>query len=222
MQIHLFNKIWQESKKQIKGDRSILFLNGGTVLVFLALSVYAKFWGKGQGIEFLFADPFSIQRPYYGLLTSVSEVLWCLSGTVCLFSFSLLNTTSPNRKANLFVLCSAIGIFVLLADDLFRITLILKGLANVPKGVMYLVYGTGAIAYGLCFWRKLLSTPYVLLIVAGILFGISGLVDILHIKGNGTPAMLEDGTKLLGILNIAFYFWHVCRQEIMQRKYGSS
>ncbi|MBD2744097.1 hypothetical protein [Coleofasciculus sp. FACHB-1120] len=222
MQIHLLNKVWQESKKQIEADRAILFLNGGTVLVLLVLSVYAKFFGKGQGIEFLFADPFSIRRPYYGLLTSVSEVLWCLSGTVCLFSFTLLNTIYPNRKANLFVLCSAIGIFVLLADDLFRITLILRDVARIPKGVMYLVYGTGAIAYGLCFWRKLLSTPYVLLIVASILFGISGLVDTLHIQGHGAPVMLEDGTKLLGILNIAFYFWHVCRQEIIKRKYGIS
>ncbi|MEP0864941.1 hypothetical protein NDI37_10715 [Funiculus sociatus GB2-A5] len=220
MQIILFKKLWQESKKQIAADRFIIIFNGLTVLLFFALSIYAKLWGKGRAIEFIFADPFSIKRPYYGFLTSVSEIIWCIGATTCLFSFSLLKSIHPKRKGNLFILCSALGLFALLADDLFRITLILNGTAGVPKIVMYLVYGVGAIAYGFLFRHRLVSTPYILLLVGGLLFAISCIVDVLPIQGQGTPAMLEDGTKLLGIINITFYFWHVCCDEILHGKYG--
>lgn len=193
---------------------SVLWVNSLTLLAFLILSLYAKVAGKGENIGYLFQDPFTLKQAYYGLFTSVSEVLWSLSATVCLFSFRLLRSLRPTAKPNVFLLYSGLGILVLMADDMFRISLIMDGLFGIPKGVMYSIYGMGAIIYGLRFWRKILSTPYILLLVAGGLFVLSGITDSIGLHGYGTPAMLEDGTRLWGILNIALYFWQVCKQEI--------
>jgi len=202
------------SRSQLATNRSISWVNGVTLLLLLALSIYAKVWGKGRGIELLFDDPFSPQKPYAGFLTGISEILWCLTAAICAFSFSLLK--SIYRRPDRFIFCSALGIGILLVDDLFRLTLILNSLAGVPKILMYLIYATGAIAYSCCFRRRILSSPYVLLLIASGLFIFSSLVDITPLSGYGAPAMLEDGTKLLGLLNIALYFWSVCRQAVLR------
>lgn len=204
------------TRKQLGIDPSIVWLNGLTLLLFLALGVYVSVCHKGEGLALLFDEPFSYERPYTGFLTRISEVLWCLSATTCLFSFGLLKSFPARRQVDWFILCSGFGLVVLLVDDLFRLTVILHSFAGVPKVLMYLVYGTGAIAYGWYFWRRVLSTPYVLLLVAAVSFIVSGLIDLVHLGGVGLPAILEDGPKLLGLLNIALYFWTVCRQAVLR------
>jgi hypothetical protein len=208
--------------KQLKADKAILVLNGTILAGLIALALYAKLEQKGYGIILLFADDFNSKRPYLGLFTSISELLWCLSAAICFFSYSL-SRSMIKRRADLFILYSGIGISILLLDDVFRFTLILNTYAGIPKLLMYTVYGGAAIAYGLLFRQKILKTPYALLFISGILFIISGAADMVPLAGQGTPAMLEDGTKLLGLLNIALYFWQVCRQEVLQtlKQFGS-
>lgn len=204
------------TRKQLATDHLIIWLNGLTLLLFLALGVYVRVWHKGEGLALLFDEPWSSERPYTGFLTRISEVLWCFSATICLFGFGLLRSLPARRQVDWFMLCSGFGLVVLLVDDLFRLTVILNSFAGVPKVLMYLIYGAGAIAYSCYFWRRVLSTPYVLLLVAAVSFIVSGLVDLVHVGGVGLPAILEDGPKLLGLLNIALYFWTVCRQAVLR------
>jgi len=196
------------SKNQLFVHRSILWLNSLALLLLLALSIYAKLEDKGRGIELLFSDPFSPKRPYAGFLTGISEVLWCLIVTTCALTFSLLKHLK--RRPNWFIFCSALGTGVLLVDDLFRVTLVLYHAVGIPELLMYLLYSAGAIAYSLLFWQRILATPYVLLLISGSLFAFSSLIDLLHLEESGISAMLEDGSKLLGLINIALYFWQVC------------
>lgn len=216
-------KVAKDGQRQLKSDRSIILFNGLFLGLLIALGFYIRMSGTAPGsgysnrietLEGLFSEPFDPKEPYLGMLTSLSEVLWCFSATICIVTFSLIKRFHSARKTDWFILCSAIGIGVLLVDDLFRLTLILHSFAGVPKPFMYSIYGMAAIAYFVAFWRRLLSTPYVLLLISIILFIISGVTDVLPIEGNGTPIFLEDGTKLLGILNVALYFWQVCHQQV--------
>ncbi len=43
---------------------------------------------------------------------------------------------------------------------------------------------------------------------------ISSAIDITPISSRGIHAMLEDGTKLVGLINLTIYFWWICQQEI--------
>ena len=207
---------WQTSLKTLGAHLTrfswLLWFNGLTVLLLGSLSVYAKATYKGWGIQLLFTDPF--YHPYSGVLTGVSEILWCLPAIVCAFSLGLINRGQSRRHTKRFLLASALLLSVLSIDDRFRLTLILVIYFGVPKLAMLSIYGIAAVLYAKAFWGRLRTTPYALLIVAAVLFAVSSLVDLLHLPGQGTPAMLEDGTKLLGNLNLALYFWYVCQQEV--------
>ncbi|MBD2577588.1 hypothetical protein [Oscillatoria sp. FACHB-1406] len=221
------NKLGKSLHQWMRKYGIILFLNSLILVPLLALAAYIKFAGlynpdqhsrRVQVLIRLFDEPFWAYQPYLGLLTNISELLWCISATVCLFSFFLLKALRERRKADYFILYAGILLAILLIDDMFRITLMLALFAKVPKVVMYSIYGGAAIAYGLYFWRRILLTPYVLLILSGFLFVLSALADSTHFQGTGTPIMLEDGTKFLGILNIAIYFSRVCTQEIARSR----
>ncbi|NEP11678.1 MAG: hypothetical protein F6J92_30285 [Symploca sp. SIO1A3] len=166
----------------------------------------------------LFADPFTHRNPLQSYLTNLSEILWCFSLAICSFSIGLINNIRPKSKVNRFIVCSAFILAILLIDDIFRITLIANQLLGIPKSFTSLLYGTSIIAYSIFFRRKIASTPYFLLLVALGLFVISTLVDWLSLPGIGTPTMLEDGTKLLALVNLAYYFWYVCRNEVLSAK----
>lgn len=205
-------------KKIIKPLRTDLFFlgfNGLFLLVFLALTIYVKLTNRGWYITYLFNDPFLGQDPYLSLFTPVSDLLWCVALTICVFSLGLVKTIQPSHKVNLFLLYSAIGIGVLLLDDAFRTHLFLKEI-GIPKTLVYLAYGIAALAYVLSFWRIIRATSYILLVLGIVLLTISIVVDITPLEGQGTLVMLEDGTKLLGVLNITLYFRQVCWQSIMQ------
>ncbi|MEW5857887.1 MAG: hypothetical protein AB1861_10975 [Cyanobacteriota bacterium] len=231
MHNYQIKKIWQDIKKQIIEDHSVVVLNGLVLLLFLGMAVYVKLAGTYYGsdyysrvklIERLFAEPFRNDQPYLGLFTHFSGILWCIALTICLFSFTLLKRIRHSHKGDPFILFSAIVLAIFLLDDVFRITLTLDLLVGIPKVVMYSLYGLGLITYIIVFWRRISSTPYILLLAGFGLFVISGMADLAHIRGKGTPVLLEDGTKLLGLVNIILYFWHVCEKEVMRSRNQSN
>ncbi len=215
----LFNQIPKLSnslkgfKKHFFGVPLLAFFNTLTILILGGLSVYAKLNNKGRGVERLFSDPFNFWFPYEGILTGVSEVLGCLSVAICAFTFGVLRQKAPGSRAAIFLFFSALLLGVIYLDDRFRMTLIMSRL-GISKKLIYLCYGTAVFLYGVKFWRYIKTTPYVPLVVAVLLFAISRLEDILDTPNQGLHAMLEDGTKLLALLNLSLYFWHVCHQEI--------
>lgn len=184
-----------------------------TLLILGGLSVYAKLKNQGDGVERLFSDPFNFWFPYEGILTGISEVLWCIPVAICAFTFGVLRQKEPRRRSGIFLFFSALLLGVFFLDDRFRMTLILSRLGISTK-LIYLCYGTAVFLYGLKFWRYIKTTPYLPLVAAFLLFAISRFEDMLALQSLGLHAMLEDGTKLLALLNLALYFWHVCHQEV--------
>jgi hypothetical protein len=184
-----------------------------TVLFLGGLSLYAKLKNQGDGVERLFSDPFNSWFPYEGILTGVSEVLWCIPVAICAFTFGVLRQKDPRSRSAIFLLFSGLLLAVFFLDDRFRMTLILSRL-GISTRLIYFCYGSAVLVYGFKFWRYIKTTPYLPLVAAFILFAISRLEDIVNSPSLGVHAMLEDGTKLLALLNLALYFWHVCHQEV--------
>ena len=146
----------------------------------------------------------------------IVEQASCLFKTIFsgeVYSPQSLFSQKPISPNSIFLLCSALLLGVFFLDDRFRMTFILAGL-GVSKKLIYLCYGIGVFMYGVKFRRFILTTPYLPLIAAFILFAISRFEDIFSAQSQGVHAMLEDGTKLLALINLALYFWHVCHQEI--------
>ncbi|MBE9043730.1 hypothetical protein IQ255_04795 [Pleurocapsales cyanobacterium LEGE 10410] len=211
-------KFWFYQGKQYFTDLPVLiWLNILTLVVLSTLSIYAKIKSKGSGIENLFSDPFYLDSGifYLGWLTSVSEILWCTAIAICLFSACLISTS--NRRFQIFLFASASVMLLLFFDDLFRTTLMLCfffGTCQVVKLSVYAIYGCLLICYAWVFRRTIAQTPYVPLLISFFLFGFSSAIDVAPINSRGFHAMLEDGTKLIGLINLTFYFWWICQQEI--------
>ncbi|WP_341736188.1 hypothetical protein [Microcoleus sp. CAWBG640] len=188
-----------------------------TILMLAGISIYAKITNKGDGVERLFSDPFNFWLPYEGILTGISELFWSIPVTICAFTFGVLRQKNHRPSAQSFLFFSALLLGVFFLDDRFRMTLILSGL-GVSKKLIYLCYATGILVWGLRFWKFIKTTPYLPLIAAFMLFAFSRLEDIFAAKSQGVHAMLEDGTKLLALINLALYFWHICHQELVGKK----
>ena len=148
----------------------------------------------------------------------VANALWGLSAAVCAFSSGLLRHLHPRHRVDWFLLGPAIGIAVILIDQIYRITISLVMNAGVPKVLLAMIYGIATLVYIVAFWRRLRTTPYLLLFAAVGLLIISRVVDLLKIAVPGAPTrmLLEDGTKLLGLLNLALYWWLVSQQEVLR------
>lgn len=192
-----------------------IWLNAIAVAILAILSAYAKVKSKGSRIDVLFSDPFYIGSFYLGWFTSVSEILWCMAIVICLFSVFLL--PQSNRRFQIFLGVSAAVMLVLFFDDRFRLTLILCALfdtCKVVKPSIYSIYGLLLISYAYVFRQTIRRTPYITLLVSFFLFGFSSAIDLAPITSRGTHAMLEDGTKLIGLINLTIYFWRICQREV--------
>jgi len=210
--------ITKNIRQQLLSNRSVLWLNSLTLVLFLVLLIHAKVWGSPQEVEFLFhkADP--TKEPHLGFLTLVSNVLWGLPVAYCAFSLGLMRQIHPQGKLDRFLLISATGISVILIDEVYRITISLVTWFGVSKVLIASFYGLAALAYIFSFRKRIHTTPYALLLAAISLVVISRVVDLLKIAAPGAPArmLLEDGTKLLGLVNLTLYWWLVCQQEVLR------
>jgi hypothetical protein len=197
----------------------LITLNILAIIFLSVLGVYAKIQGKTRGFINLFSDPFSSHFFYLGWLTGISEIIWCMAIAICLFTCTLLPRLHHRQ---LFFLSSGLLMTLLYIDDRFRLTLILSaffGSYLKVKTVVYLSYGVLLVAYGQRFWATISQTPYFPLLLAFFLFGFSSAADIaapISIHHQGIQTMLEDGTKLIALINLTVYFWYICSGEIKQ------
>lgn len=202
----------------LRRNRLFRFSNLFFILVFAVIGIYAKIGGgtRGHTVSVLFADFFSERFPFYGVFTSASDVLWCVAAIVCWFTYVNLNAHITSQAYKRFLLSSSLLLSCFLIDDLFRLTLAFKVYLNIPKLFSYLIYGALAFLYGWVHRKYLAKTNYLLLVIGLVLLAISGTADIANLPGMGTPAILEDGTKLLAILNICIFFWTECHSAFAE------
>ncbi|MGD1921989.1 MAG: hypothetical protein ACFCAD_25720 [Pleurocapsa sp.] len=209
-------KYWLDKGKQHFNRIPILiWLNAITIVTLSILSIYARLRSKGAGIESLFSDPFYIGINNLGWFTSISEIMWCSSIAICIFSAILL--PASDRQFKIFLSGSSLVMLLLFFDDRFRSTLslcALFGTCKIGKLGVYSLYGLVLIFYAWFFRHTIRQTPYFPLLVSFCLFGFSSAIDITPISSRGVHAMLEDGTKLVGLINLTIYFWWICHQEI--------
>jgi hypothetical protein len=196
----------------------LIWLNILTIIFLSCLSIYAKVKSKGYGIEVLFSDPFDVGIFYLGWFTAASEALWCAAIAICLFTAMLL--PKSNLQFIRFLSLSAVIMTLLYLDDRFRLTLILTVIFGTYQGVkvtVYAIYGLLLVFYAWSCRLTIKKTPYVPLLIAFCLFGFSSAIDIAPISSKGIHAMLEDGTKLIGLINLTIYFWYICQREIKRK-----
>jgi hypothetical protein len=177
---------------------------------------------RSKGISFgtFTRDPTAVleDHPFVGALSNVGVLVWCAAATLCLFTWLVTRRRAAGRVSPWFFLASGLLLAVLLADDLFLI--------HETVGPRYLGLDEERILAGyvllmLCwlvlFWRTILATEYVLLVLAAGFSAVSIAIDHTWDSGRDLRYLLEDGFKLLAIVGWLGYFGRICYRELTGR-----
>jgi len=172
------------------------------VIIFTQLS--------GLKVSDLFFHPYFSPNPNVALLTRTFQVLCSVPVIVCTFTYNLAQSIQPRNLENRFILFSALLTGGFLLNEIYRIHIYMVALGIPKLGVSFL-YAVVLSSYGWFFRRELQFTPYQILLAGlGLLFFAIG-VDSLHLTNKIFSSLLEGVPKLFSEINIAFYYWYVCK-----------
>lgn len=180
-------------------------------------------------VPLLTRDIFAIANlsPFTGFISNLSVFTWGSSGVICIFSFFILSPiNNKDKKFKNFIGLSGLISFWFMLDDFLMLheallPYFLKVHENVILGAEFAL-----LFLLLIYYRNIIlnSTQFQILGTALLLFGVSVFIDILplNIDYNGSKSnwffLLEDGSKLMGIVTWLFYFSHICYQQIVKER----
>lgn len=154
-------------------------------------------------------DPAAIANinPLNGMVSHIGTMLWSVTAGVCIFSGLLLRRMERNDNwAGFFQYFGGLTTMLLL-DDLFLIhDEIVPAAFSVAELPVYALYGS-ILCYGIYrYWRGLLVHRFKLFAVAVMFFAISVGFDVIVDEAGDWVFWIEDGAKVLGILNWCAFF----------------
>lgn len=173
---------------------------------------------SGLKVSDLFFHPYFSPNPNVALLTRTFQILCSVPVIVCTFTYALAQSIQPRNSENRFILFSALLTGGFLLNHSYRIHIYMIAL-GIPKLGVSLLYAVVLSSYGWFFRRQLQCTPYQILLAGlGLLFFAIG-VDALNFKTKIISSLLEGVPKLFSEINIAFYYWYVCKCFIQKAFY---
>jgi hypothetical protein len=206
----------------------------GLVLAIAALDLvlFAVHRTTGIPLRYFTRDPVETvyelthQAPFYlGAVSYLGIVGWCVAGTVCLFVAGLLARRSRGDGVVAFLIGTGLVPLVLMLDDLFLLhEEVLPNRLHVPERVVLAAYAMLVAGYVARFLPRILGTNLLLLALSFLAFAASLAVDQLpnpfppgSIARSAYRPLVEDGTKLLGILLFAAYCIDTAASTIARR-----
>ncbi|MEG4860205.1 hypothetical protein QUB75_22070 [Microcoleus sp. K1-B6] len=189
-------------------SRFVVRLNFFSLLLVAILIVFTNLFGLK--ISDLFLPPYSYPHPNVALLTRTFQILCSVPVIVCTFTYKLAQSIQPRTSENRFILFSALLIGGFLLNEIYRIHIYMVA-GGIPKLGVSLLYALVLSSYGWFFRRELQLTPYQILLAGVGLFFFAIGVDSLHLTNQIFSTLLEGVPKLFSEINIAFYYWYVCK-----------
>jgi hypothetical protein len=197
-------------------SRFVFRLNCLSFFLVALLIIFTQL--SGLKISDLFFHPYFSPNPHVALLTRTFQILCSVPVIVCTFTYKLALTIQPRNSQNRFILFSALLTGGFLLNEIYRVHIYMVAL-GIPKLGVSLLYAVVLSSYGWFFRQELHFTPYQILLAGlGLLFFAIG-VDSLHLKNKIFSSLLEGVPKLFSEINIAFYYWYVCKSFLQKAFY---
>jgi len=161
--------------------------------------------------SYLSRDPVQIMdaKPYIGLVSNIGILIWCSTAAILFYSSKLSSMAGkPKIQTNFLVYAGFITLMMLIDDQFLLHDMIFPEYLHVDENVFFVFYGLSVIALVYFFWKFLLQTDYVLLILAFGFLGASAVSDYLIVIGftNSYSQVIEDMLKFFGIVSWFSYF----------------
>lgn len=190
--LHQFTRIWP------------LLAAAGAGILLLVAGVYAL--SAYQGVEpwMLTGDPTALtdSRWWLGFLSNLGIMLWSAAAAMCALGTVLVHRSGWGGRSTLFLLASTALCLALAVDDAFLLhEEVLPAHLGIPEKAVYAAYAVAALAYVGLFWRTLLRTDYVVLLVSLACYATSIAIDLFTYN-----MFVEDGFKFAGIVFWVLYF----------------
>jgi len=197
-------------------SRFVVRLNCLSFFLVALLIIFTQL--SGLKVSDLFFHPYFSPNPHVALLTRTFQILCSVPVIVCTFTYGLAKSIQPRTSENRFIFFSALLTGGFLLNEIYRIHIYMVGVGISKLGVS-LLYAVVLSSYGWFFRRELLLTPYQILLAGlGLLFFAIG-VDSQHLKNQIFSSLLEGVPKLFSEINIAFYYWYVCKCFLLKTFY---
>ena len=189
-------------------SRLVVRLNCLSLFLVALLIIFTQL--SGLKVSDLFFHPYFSPNPNVALLTRTFQILCSVPVIVCTFTYGLAKSIQPRTLENRFILFSALLTGGFLLNEIYRLHIYMVAV-GIPKLGVSLLYAVVLSSYAWFFRRELQFTPYPILLAGlGLLFFAIG-VDSLHLKNKIFSSLLEGVPKLFSEINIAFYYWYVCK-----------
>lgn len=180
----------------------------GTVISVILLVAGFSSYRFDIDMQNLMRDPNSVfEAPFYiGILSNFGVLLWTSAGVLCLFVGSYASSQRQGVVAG-FLWSAGLLSLILAADDLLQLhELVIPQRLGVSEVVVYAVYAVYGVWFVWLYRRVLLTSEYLLFMLAVGLGAFSTVVDKLPFT-MPLHTTIEEGTKLFSIAFWLTFFW---------------
>lgn len=183
--------------------------------VLLGSTVFLHLW-MGIPVAKLTRDPLAVgQLPVYiGYLSQIGIFFWAAAVAICLFCSAVLARLVIRHRLKRFLLISALLTLLLALDELFMLHETVLPHLGIPERVVMGSYLLFFLLYFARYYRLIWRTDFLPLLTALFFFGVSLLVDQRPFTNPNLHYLIEDGTKLVGIISWLGYFFQVGVQAL--------
>lgn len=190
--------------------------NKTTITIILAVSalligmVLAFHYAGGVPIGNLTRDPSAVLGgPFHtGILSQTGIFFWSAAAAICMFSVKIISKYPDSFKLKRFLFISGLLTMLLGLDDIFLLHESVFPYLGIHEKVVYATYAGLVLFYLYKFYPIIITTEYILLVMALGFFALSVIFDKSSIPGID-PYLLEDGAKIVGIVSWMAYFFSV-------------
>lgn len=152
-------------------------------------------------------DPLFHQPVHVGFLSQAGILMWAAAAGVSLAVAAVLGARGESGGLQRFFLAAGVLTLVLCLDDAFMLhDVVLPDHLGVPEEIVYAGYAGLMLLFLGVFYKRILTTHYLVLALAFAFFALSILADMRELPGLD-PFLLEDGAKAIGIVSWLAYFF---------------
>jgi hypothetical protein len=206
----MISLIQQFNRIRITLAISFLFSLVGIVGVYVA-SLYAE-----KPVMLLTRDPAAVTgtNPFIGFLSNIGIMLWSATAAICIFGAILMALYNRDRRSAGFFIYSGVFTIILTLDDALLLhEKVFPTYLHIYQFQIYIAYIAMTAIYLLCYYRRILETDYILLVLALLFLGLAIISDSMFPFGN-LSVFVEDSLKFMGIVFWLAYFSHATARAI--------
>jgi len=194
----------------------IMYLYLPVIMLLVVVGVLSRV-SDNLTLALLMRDPIMSGRLPVGagIVSQFELVLWSAAMTVCSVGWVLFGRTGKHDRPRRLLLHFGILTVVLFLDKMFMFhgDIAPKQL-QVSKSIVIAIYLSMMFTFVYLNRKEILSSEYLLLILALVMFGASVFLDALPLRDLGVPMFgqqirffLEDGFKFAGVATWLAYLW---------------